>query len=122
MSIKKFDIEKMIAKKVTGQMKAGGASSRFGQGAGEVLDKRERRARDSAAGLVSFACKLPGELIKQLHERAATHEGGINAVTAELLAQALAQVATPAEPGTAKTAAKPAAKKKAPAAKKAAAE
>lgn len=115
MSMKKFDIEKMIAKKVTGQMKAGGVPSRFGQGAGEVLDKRERRARDAAAGLVPFACKLPGELIKQLHERAAAHEGGINALTAELLTQALTQ-------GAQEAPAKAPAKKKAPAAKKAAAE
>ena len=112
MSMKKFDIEKMIAKKVTGQMKAGGVSSRFGQGATEVLDKRERRTRDAAAGLVPFACKLPGELIKLLHERAATHEGGINALAAELLNQALAQDEPAKDP----------AKKKAPAAKKAAAE
>jgi hypothetical protein len=116
MSMKKFDIEKMLAKKVTGQMKAGGVPSRFGQGAGEVLDKRERRARDAAAGLVPFACKLPGELIKQLHERAATHEGGINALTAELLNQALTQDAAADKP------AKAPAKKKAPAAKKAVAE
>jgi plasmid stability protein len=116
MSMKKFDIEKMIAKKVTGQMKAGGVPGRFGQGAGEVLDKRERRARDAAAGLVPFACKLPGELIKQLHERAAAHEGGINALTAELLKQALAQDVAPETPP------KAAAKKKAPAVKKAAAE
>ncbi|GAB4569592.1 MAG: hypothetical protein IV105_19090 [Rhizobacter sp.] len=116
MSMKKFDIEKMLAKKVTGQMKAGGVPGRFGQGAGEVLDKRERRTRDAAAGLVPFACKLPGELIKQLHERAVKHEGGINAVAAELLTQALTQEATPETP------AKAPAKKKAPATKKAAAE
>jgi len=91
MSMKKFDIEKKIAKKVTGQMKAAGIPSRFAQGAGEVLDKRERRLRDAAAGLVPFACKLPGDLIKQLHERAAGHEGGINAVAAELLMQALGE-------------------------------
>lgn len=120
MSMKKFDIEKKIAKKVTGQMRAGGVPSRFGQGAGEVLDKRERRARDAAAGLVPFACKLPGELIKQLHERAAAHEGGINTLTAELLKQALAQDAAPEKPAEAPP--KTPAKKKAPAAKKAAAE
>ncbi len=112
MSMKKFDIEKKIAKKVTGQMKAGGVPSRFGQGAGEVLDKRERRTRDAAAGLVPFACKLPNELVKQMHERAAVHEGGINALVAELLTQALTPAQPQAEP----------AKKKAPVAKKAAAE
>src|SRR3954470_7522554 len=89
MSMKKFDLAKQMGLKVTGQMKAGGVPNRFAQGAGEVLDKRERRLRDAAAGLVPFACKLPTELVKQLHERAALHEGGINALMAELLAPAL---------------------------------
>ena len=110
MSMKKFDIEKQIAKKVTGRMQAGGISNRFGQGATEVLDKRERRTRDAAAGLVSFACKLPVELVKQLHEQAASQEGGINAVMAELLTQALGAEKMPVK----------AAAKKAPAKKKAA--
>jgi hypothetical protein len=110
MSMKKFDIEKQLAKKVTGRMQAAGIPSRFGQGATEVLDKRERRARDAAAGLVPFACKLPGELVKQLHEQAAAHEGGINAVMTELLTQALGAEKKPVK----------AAAKKAPAKKKAA--
>ena len=109
MSMKKFDLAKQIGLKVAGQMKASGVPNRFAQGAGEVLDKRERRLRDAAAGLVPFACKLPSELVKRLHERAALHEAGINGLMAELLTPALAQE-------------KPAAKKKAPAAKKAAAE
>ena len=62
MSMKKFELEKMRGLKVTGQMKLAGIPSRFGQGAAEVLDKRERRTRDAAAGLVPFACKLPAEL------------------------------------------------------------
>ncbi len=112
MSMKKFELEKLRGLKVTGQMKAAGIPSRFGQGAGEVLDKRERRARDAAAGLAPFACKLPSELIKQLHERAAAHEGGINALAAELLTQALAEEKTEEKP-----AAKAPARKKAPAEK-----
>jgi plasmid stability protein len=109
MSMKKFELEKMRGLKVAGQMKAAGIPSRFAQGASEVLDKRERRSRDAAAGLVPFACKLPSELLKQLHERAATHEGGINGLVAELLTQAL---------GEEKPAAKaPARKKAAPAEK-----
>lgn len=89
MSMKKFELDKIRGLKVTGQMKATGIPGRFAQGATEVLDKRERRLRDAAAGLVPFACKLPGELIKRLHERAAEHEGGINALASELLTQAL---------------------------------
>jgi len=115
MSMKKFELEKMRGLKVTGQMKAAGIPSRFAEGAGEVLDKRERRLRDAALGLVPFACKLPSELARRLNERAVSHEGGMNALLAELLTQAL----DGAEP---KAAAKKAAAKEVPAAEKEAAE
>ena len=35
---------------------------RFGQGSGQMPDRKEQRRIDSAAGLVPFACKLPSEL------------------------------------------------------------
>jgi hypothetical protein len=38
---------------------------------------------------VPFACKLPADLVKQLNERAAADEGGINGLVATLLSQAL---------------------------------
>jgi plasmid stability protein len=110
MSMKKFELEKMRGLKVTGQMKAAGIPSRFAEGAGEVLDKRERRQRDAALGLVPFACKLPSELTRRLNERAALHEGGMNGLLAELLVQAL-DAGEPAKP---KAAAKKAAVKEAP--------
>lgn len=112
MSLKKFDLAKNLGLKVAGQMKAAGVPSRFAQGAGEVLDKRERRARDAAAGLVPFACKLPFDLVKRLNERGESHEGGMNAMLAEMLTAAL-------DGGQAAPAAKKAPAKKA-AAKKAA--
>jgi hypothetical protein len=90
MSMKKTDIVKNLAKRLDGRMKAAGVPGRFGQGAGEVVDKREQRRRDSAAGLVPFACKLPAELVKRLNERAASQEGGVNALVAQLLTTALA--------------------------------
>ena len=90
MSMKKTDLEKNKAKKIAGSMKSAVVPDRFAQGAAASLDKRERRARDAAAGLVPFACKLPAELIKRLHERAAAHEGGVNALVAQLLAKGLA--------------------------------
>lgn len=90
MSMKKSDIEKNKGLKITGAMKAASVPHRFAQGAAEVLDKRERRARDSAAGLVPFACKLPADLQKRLNARAATHEGGVNALVGELLEKGLA--------------------------------
>ena len=90
MSMKKSDLDKHLGMKIGGRMKATGVPGRFGQGAAEVVDRREQRRRDTAAGLVSFACKLPGELAHTLQERAATHEGGLNALVAELLQKGLA--------------------------------
>lgn len=105
MSLKKFDLAKNLGLKVAGQMKAAGVPSRFAQGAGEVLDKKERRARDAAAGLVPFACKLPLDLVKRLNERGSAHEGGVNGLLAELLTAALDGTGAAAEPAPAKKAA-----------------
>jgi hypothetical protein len=90
MSMKKTDLTKNLAKKLDGRMKSAGVPGRFGQGSAEVVDKREQRRLDSAAGLVPFACKLPGDLLKRLHDKAAAHEGGVNALVAEALGKALA--------------------------------
>ena len=90
MSMKKSDLDKQLARKIGGQMKVAGAAGRFGQGASEVVDRREQRRLDAAAGLVPFACKLPAELVKQLNDRAAGHEGGVNALVAEALKKNLA--------------------------------
>lgn len=89
MSMKKFDLAKNLGLKISGQMKNGGVPDRFAQGAAQALDKREQRKRDAAAGLVPFACKLPSELAQQLAQRAEAHEGGLNALVAELLKKAL---------------------------------
>ncbi len=89
MSMKKTDLVKNLAKKLDGRMKSAGVPDRFAQGAAQAVDKREQRRRDAAAGLVPFACKLPAELVKRLHERAAAHEGGINALVAQALGKAL---------------------------------
>ena len=89
MSMKKSDLDKLMAKKVGGQMKAAGASGRFGQGAGDVVDRREQRRIDAAAGLVPFACKLPADLAATLREKSATHADGLNGLVAELLKKAL---------------------------------
>lgn len=89
MSMKKTDLEKNKAKKIDGSMKSAVVPDRFAQGAAAATDKREQRRRDAAAGLVPFACKLPLELTRRLTERAASHEGGVNAMVAELLERAL---------------------------------
>jgi hypothetical protein len=89
MSMKKFELEKVKALKIGGQMKAAVIPDRFAQGASNAADKRERRSRDAAAGLVPFACKLPAELVKRLNERAMADDGGMNGVVAALLTRAL---------------------------------
>jgi hypothetical protein len=91
MSMKKTDLEKALAKKITGRIAGASGAGRYGAAAAAMPDRREQRRRDAAAGLVPFACKLPQSLVAQLAARAAAHEGGLNAVVAELLAGALAQ-------------------------------
>ena len=83
------DLTKHLAKKLDGRMKSAGVPDRFAQGAADATDKREQRRRDSAAGLVPFACKLPADLVKRLGESAAAHEGGVNALVAQALEKAL---------------------------------
>ena len=89
MSLKKTDLAKNLALKIDGRMKAAGVPGRFAQGAGAVVDRKEQRRRDAAAGLVPFACKLPADLVRTLKERGAAHEGGLNGLVAELLQQSL---------------------------------
>jgi hypothetical protein len=53
------------------------------------LDRREQRKRDQAAGLVPFAVKLQGDLVKRLHALAQERNASLNEVVAELLEKAL---------------------------------
>ncbi len=88
MSLKKTDLVKNLAKKLDGRMKAAGVPRRFAQGAAEVTDKRDKQEA-AAAKLVPITCRLPAELVARLRERAASHEGGINALMAQALERAL---------------------------------
>jgi hypothetical protein len=89
MAMKKTDLEKNKALKLTHSMKQA-HSERFGKGAADApLNRREQRKLDQAKGLVPFACKLDGELVGRLKERAATHPEGISGVVDELLRRAL---------------------------------
>ena len=91
MTMKKFDLAKSMALKINGKMKSAGAPDSFAQGAASALDKRERRLRAWRKAVSrTFACKLPADLVRELGERAATHEGGLNAVVEALLKAGLA--------------------------------
>ena len=91
MPMKKNDLEKTKALKLLNPLKQAG-SERFGKSAAQPqLDRRERRKLDQAQGLVPFACKLDGELVKQLQERAAAHPGGMTGLLHDLLSPGLAE-------------------------------
>ena len=80
-----FGLQKAMHKKIKSQV----APAPMQSGKAEVVDKREQRKRDQELGLIPFACKLPNTLVEQLREKSAAHEGGINALVAELLSKAL---------------------------------
>jgi len=86
--MKKTDLAKSDAKKLMGQM--GTRSGSFGAAEAPVLDKREQRERDRAAGLVPFAVKLNGELVKELQAKAAGDGREMNELVAELLKKGMA--------------------------------
>ena len=90
MTMKSSDLQKSLGSKINSKLGASGQPDRFGAAAGKGADKRKQRAQDRALGLVPFACKLPSTLVKDLQARAAAHEGGINALMAEIVAKGIA--------------------------------
>ena len=86
-TLNSFGLQKAMHKKIKGQIDAAPMRS----GKADAIDKREQRKRDQELGLIPFACKLPSALVEQLREKAGAHEGGINALVAELLTRGLAK-------------------------------
>jgi len=88
--MKKTDLAKNDAKKLMNKMATAGATA-FGNAANPVVDKREQRKRDQALGLVPFAVKLNGDLVKRLHTLAAERGIDMNALVADVLVKGLEQ-------------------------------
>jgi hypothetical protein len=87
MSMKKTDLEKVMGKKVgSGGF---GAADRYGKGATEPGDRRAQREHDRELGLVAFACKLHGDLVREVQAAAQAKGVGLNEITAELLRKGL---------------------------------
>lgn len=86
--MKKTDLAKYDAKKLMGKMAAPGVAS-FGPSASPAVDKREQRKRDQALGLVPFAVKLNGDLVKHLQTLAAERGLDMNALVAEVITKGL---------------------------------
>ena len=83
------DIAKSNMAKTAGTMKHEARNDRLGKG-GAMLNRKEQRKLDQAAGLVPFACKLPGELLSALTEATVSKKIGMNELVAELLKKGLA--------------------------------
>ncbi|HSN42074.1 MAG TPA: hypothetical protein VLT92_18000, partial [Burkholderiales bacterium] len=54
-----------------------------------VLDRREQRKLDQSLGLVPFAVKLDGDLVKRVQALAQERQAGLNEIVAELLEKGL---------------------------------
>lgn len=91
MSMKRTDLAKGLGLKISGQMRQAGVPGRFGQASGQVPDRREQRKLDQAAGLVPFAAKLHGDLVKQLQALAAASGQSLNEVADRVIRAGLKQ-------------------------------
>ena len=89
--MKKTDLYKNEGLKINAQMKRAGTPDRFGNAAAAaVVSRREQRKLDQEKGLVAFAVKLDGELVKQVHALAQARKEDINETVAALLTKGLA--------------------------------
>lgn len=122
MSLKKTDLAKNMALKISMEMKKAGVPNRFGTASTALPDRREQRKLDQAAGLVPFAVKLHQDLVKQLQERAQQEDVSLNELTERFIRAGMGAPEVKPVPAKKAAAAKPVADKapakKAPAAKK----
>ena len=88
--MKKTDLYKNEGLKISGQMKQAGTPDRFGSAATAALSRRDQRKQEQQQGLVAFAVKLDGELVKQIHALAEARQAGLNETVADLLTRGLA--------------------------------
>lgn len=88
--MKKTDLYKNEGLKINGQLKQASTPVRFGSAASAAVSRRDQRKLEQAQGLVAFAVKLDGDLVKQVHALAEARQTGINETVAALLARGLA--------------------------------
>jgi len=85
--MKRAELEKLMGKKVGGG--APGASDRYGRGSAMPGDRRAQREQEREQGLIAFACKLQGDLVREIQEAARAKGVGLNEIAAELLRKGL---------------------------------
>jgi len=86
--MKRTDLAKNMALKLTERMKKAGTPERFAGGA--ALDRKEQRKLDQAKGLVPFAVKLDAELAGEIRALAESRQMSLNDLVAVLLRKGLA--------------------------------
>jgi hypothetical protein len=70
-------------------MKSATTPGRFGAAASAAPDRREQRRLDQARGLVPFAVKLEGDLVKRIHAVVQERSVPLNDLVADLLRKGL---------------------------------
>ncbi len=87
MTMKRTELEKRQGLKITNAQRIAGNA--YGPAAQAPEDRKARRERERAAGLVPFAVKLPKELVAALQAHAHTEGRDLDSATAALLQAAL---------------------------------
>jgi hypothetical protein len=85
--MKKTQLEKLKAAKIEGQRRR--ERGLIPESGTQLVDRKEQRTRDRAAGLVPFAVKLHADLVKRIHALAQQRQVSVNEVTAQLLEKGL---------------------------------
>jgi hypothetical protein len=90
MTWKKTDLERLKAASLADRLSKSAPPERYAKGA-HALSRRKQRDLDRAQGLVPFAVKLHGELVKKLHTHARQRGMPLNDLVANLLEKGLGE-------------------------------
>jgi hypothetical protein len=90
MTTKKPEFENRAGLKIIGASSQRPGADRYGRGAALPGERRARRERERAAGLVPFAVKLPAATVQALHARAQREGRDLGELVDALLQPALA--------------------------------
>ncbi len=89
--VKRTELEKLKGMALEERLKKSGTPQRFGSQSAAPRTRREQRELERAQGLVPFAVKLDGELVKRLQALATERNISLNELADELLRKGLDQ-------------------------------
>jgi hypothetical protein len=88
LSWKKTDLERLKAASLTDRLSKSAPPERYGKESA-IVSRKEQRKLDQAQGLVPFAVKLDGGLVKRLQARAKEQNKPLNEIVGALLEKAI---------------------------------